>query len=74
MVRDRCNYFSFWATSCPNSLKNQNFQKMKKERLEILSLYTVYKNWWLDDVWFLRYGVWQTDGRTDEWRDGKGDI
>ena len=40
IVCDRCNYFSFWAIFCPftpppppspsNSLKNQNFKKMKK--------------------------------------------
>ena len=33
MVRDGCNYFSFWAIFCPftplNNPRNQNFEKMK---------------------------------------------
>ena len=44
MVRDRCNgYFLFWAIfypfTPPNSLKNQNFEKMKKKNLEVSSFY-----------------------------------
>ena len=29
----------------------------------------VHKKLWSDDVWFLRYGAQQTDGRMDEWTD-----
>ena len=42
MVRDRCNYFSFWAIFCPftpNSPTNENSKKMKKTP-GILSFYT----------------------------------
>ena len=43
MARDRCNYFSFWATFCPfTPLTTQKIKiqiKLKKH-LEILSFYT----------------------------------
>ena len=43
MVRDRCNYFSFWAIFLlfypPNIPKNEHLKKWKKP-LEILSFYT----------------------------------
>ena len=42
----------------PNSPKNQNFKKMKKNILEIAH---VYQKLWLDDVWFPRNGVHQKD-------------
>ena len=80
MVRDRCNYFSFWAIFCPftsvcytvpeiwcvkdviviihfglffallpppppNSLKNQNFKKMKKKPGDIIILQMCTKNY-----------------------------
>ena len=68
----------------PNSLKNQNFTKMKKTPGDIFILHKcskknnwryhhfryVYQKLWSDDGRFLRYGAWQTDGRTD----GKSDI
>ena len=69
MARGRCNYFSFWAIFCPftaqNSPKNQNFKKMKKTSGDIIILH-VYQKLWLDDLWFLRYAVWQTD-RQKKW-------
>ena len=51
MARERCNcYFSFWGIFCPftpNSLKNQNFTKMKKDAWRyhqfILILYFLHK-------------------------------
>ena len=54
----------------PNSLKNQNFKKMKRKKkkkiLEISSFYTyVYPKLWSDNVRFLRCGAPQTDGRMD---------
>ena len=44
MVRDRYNYFSFWAIFCPFThltaqKKNQNFKKIKKKHLETSSFY-----------------------------------
>ena len=74
MAHDKSNcYFSFWfffALLPPlNSPKNQNFKKMKKKPGDIIILH-VYQKLWLDDVWFLRHGVWQTDGQAD----GKSDI
>ena len=51
MVCDRCNYFSFWAIFCPltppslpNSLKNQNSEKMKKPAGDIIILHMCTKN------------------------------
>ena len=53
MVRDGCNYFSFWANFCPfnppppptNSPKNQNFEKMKKAPGDIITLQMCTKNY-----------------------------
>ena len=47
-------------TLLPHNLKNQNFKQMKKH-LEILSFYTVNHKGQSYDVWFLRYGAWQTE-------------
>ena len=56
------NFLSFWTIFCPLSpyLKNQNLEKMKKKPEHIIILHMCTKN---DnhDVWFLRYGAWQTD-------------
>ena len=45
MAHDRCNcYFSFWAIFCPftalTCLKNENFKKNEKQKMEISSFYT----------------------------------
>ena len=53
MLRDRCNYFSFWAIFCPFAPKKWNLPKLaqkwkfqknekkkKKKHLEISSFYT----------------------------------
>ena len=57
MVHDRCNcYFSFWfifCLLCPNSPKNQNFDKMKKAHGDIIILHMCTKNY--DQV---MYGSW----------------
>ena len=63
MVRDRCNYFSFWAIFC--HLPPLTAQKIKfqgKKNTWIYHFTHVYQKLWLDDVWFLRYGVQWTDG------------
>ena len=70
MACDRCNfYFSFCfglffalLPSPPNLLKKWKFQKNEKKKLlEISSFYTSVQKLWLDDAWFLKYGVRQTD-------------
>ena len=80
MVRDTSNcYFSFWAIFCPFAhpptplpipllLPAQNIKiakKMKKNFWRYHHFTHVYHKLWLDDVQFLRYGAWQTDGQTD---------
>ena len=71
MVRDRCNcYFSFWAISCPfTSLTAQKIKISKKQQQRNKKdtwryhFTHLYQKLWLDDVRFLRYGAWRTDGR-----------
>ena len=59
MVRDGCNYFSFWAPFLPfHSPQNQNFEKWKKPWTYHHFTY-VYQKLWSDDVRILRYGSWQ---------------
>ena len=43
-----------------NNPKNQNFEKLKKPTGDMITLHvrTINDN---HDVWFLRYGVWQTE-------------
>ena len=64
--RDEHNFLSFWTIFCPftpppKNLKNQNFEKMKKKNLEILSFntsvlkimiicYTVLEIWCVTDA------------------------
>ena len=73
MVRDRCNYFSFWANFCPftplTAWKMKIFKKWKKP-LGYHHFTCVYQKLWLDDVRFLRNGAWQTDRHTN----GKSDT
>ena len=58
------NIWSFWSIFLPfyphNNPKNQNFENMKKPPGDIIILHVSHK-WQPYDVWFLRYGVWQTD-------------
>ena len=50
----------------PNSLKNQNFKKMKKNNIWRYHHFTyVYQKLWSNYVRFLRYGAWRTDGQMD---------
>ena len=44
----------------PNNLKNQNFEKIKKQPGDIIILHVCHK-WQSYDVWFLRYETWQTE-------------
>ena len=40
-------------------------KNMKRSSRDIIILANVYQRLWLHDVWFLRYGAWQTDRQTD---------
>ena len=63
MEHDRQN-LSFWTAFCPFTPpmdpENQNFEKMKKspEDIIILQMCSINDS---HDVWFLRYGVQQTE-------------
>ena len=52
-------FFALFPTDSP---KNQTFKKMKKIPGDSIILHMCTKNY-DDDVWFLRYGVQQTDGQ-----------
>ena len=58
----------------PNSPKNQNVKKMKKDACRYHNFTHVYQKLWLDDVQFLRNGARRTEGRTDCRTDGKSDT
>ena len=53
-----------------NNPKNQNFVKMEKNAWRYRNCTLVYQKLWSNEVLFLRYGAWQTDG----WMDGKSDL
>ena len=64
MARNRFNcYFLFWAIflpfHLPNSPKNQNLEKVKKDTWRYHHFTYVYHKLWLDDVRLLRYGSWR---------------
>ena len=54
-----CHFRLFFALLPPYNLENQNFEKLKKipEDITILHMCTINEN----HIWFLRYGVWQTE-------------
>ena len=57
-----------------NSPKNQ-ISKKGKIAWRYQNFTHVYQKLWLDDVWFLRYGVWQLEGQTErqkKWHIEKG--
>ena len=55
----------------PNSPKNQNFVKMKKNTLRYHHFTYVQQKLWSGHVRFLRYGARRTDGWTDGRTDGR---
>ena len=59
----------FLPFNLPNSLKKTKFQK-KWKNAQRYHFTHVYQRWWLDDVWFVGYGMRQMDGQMD----GKSDI
>ena len=69
MTHDRCNgYFHFglfFALLPLYHSKKSEFQKNEKSSWRYHHFTHVYQRWWLDDVWFLGYGMQQTDAWTD---------
>ena len=57
-------FLSFWTIFCPFSPLIIQKLKFKKNEKNIWSYYFfthMYHKWQSSDVWFLRYGVWQTE-------------
>ena len=54
-----CHFRKFLPFCPSNNSQNQNFEKLKKKYMEILSFKYVYHKW-KSHVWFLRYGAWKT--------------
>ena len=53
-------YFSFCAIFCPLPFNHPNCPKNKNKN-RYLHFTHVHQKFWSDDVWFLRYGMWQTE-------------
>ena len=62
-VSDRifCHFRSFFALLALYNPKNQNFEKNKKTAWWHYHFTHVCHQWQSYDVWFLRYGTWQTE-------------
>ena len=56
-----CHFRLFFALLPTNNPENQNFEKMKKNTWRHYHFTHVYHKLKLYDVWFLRYGVQQTE-------------
>ena len=56
---------SFWALFCPLTLLKTQKSKFKTKNEKKASRYyhftLAYHKWWSYNVWFLRYGSWQTE-------------
>ena len=62
MVRDGCNYFSFWAVFCPFTLLTAQKIKLKKNEKNTQTYYhftQVYQKPCSFAIMFLKYGAWQ---------------
>ena len=76
IVRDRYNYFSFWAIFCPFTLLTAQKIKISKtweKRLKISSFYTyipkiMIRSCTVPEIWCV------TDGRMDWLADGRTDV
>ena len=53
-----CHFELFLPFYPPNDPKNQNFEKMKKKWLEIISFTQLYQKSWSYVTLFMRYDVW----------------
>ena len=64
MECERQNFLSFWTVFCPFTLpspygpRKSNFWKNEKNLYHFTNVYHTWKSY---DVWFLRYGVRQTE-------------
>ena len=56
-----CHFGTFLPFNLPNNLKNQSFEKMKKNAWKYYHFTIAYHKWWSYDVRFLRYGAWQAE-------------
>ena len=56
-----CRFGLFLPFSLPNNLKNQNFEKNEKTFWRYYHFTFAYYKWGSYHVWFLRYGVQQTE-------------
>ena len=54
-----CHLGSFFPLLPPNSLKNENFKKKKKNTERYHHFTEVYQKSWSYAILFLRYGTWQ---------------
>ena len=54
-----CHLRSFFPLLPPNSLKNENFKKKKKNTERYHHFTEVYQKSWSYAILFLRYGMWQ---------------
>ena len=72
MACDRSNLFFFLGYFLPfyplNSPKTQNFQKNEKSSRRYHHFTHMYQKLWSDNVRFLKYGVWWTDGKNNIWK------
>ena len=58
----------FYALLLPWQLEKLKFNKKKsKKSLRYHHFTYVYQKLWSDEVWFLRYGAWWTDGQMGRW-------
>ena len=55
----------FFCPFIPSKSQRNKFLKKWKNTWRYHHFTQVYQKLWLDDVRFLRYGAWQTDGQTE---------
>ena len=64
MECNRQNFLSFWTFFCllpPYGPKKSKFWKDENNTWRYYHFPDVYQKWQSYNVWFLRYGVWQTE-------------
>ena len=64
MERNKQDFLSFWTIFCPFTPLTTHKVKILKNWKNTRRCYhftLVYDKWQSHDVWFLRYGAWQTD-------------
>ena len=58
---DRRKFLSFWAIFCPFTTWKIKILTLKKNTWRYYYFTHLHHKWQSYDVWFLRYGVWQTE-------------